>query len=198
MVPLATEVLYPTGAYLLDNGRVFVLWLGREVSPNFMHEVRALRLQTSRPTSHAGPRPDCFGILPMQVFGIDPKTNRPTDAEGSALSVEPARPGSLSQRINSVLRSLRTGRPNYQKCFAVRQGEAHHSCADCHWDQRAALSHKGNCRHYTGAARPALLCGGPVSRPVLIHGLYDYRPQAGAYKVIDQGVGLQHSSVLAA
>ena len=38
--------------------------------------------------------------------------------------MEPARPGNdLSQRINAVLGQLRKGRPNYQKCFAVRQGE---------------------------------------------------------------------------
>ena len=40
LVPLSTEVLYPQGAYLMDNGRIFVLWLGREVSPQFLQEVR--------------------------------------------------------------------------------------------------------------------------------------------------------------
>ena len=40
LVPLSSEVLYPTGAYLLDNRRVFVLWLGREASPQFMQQVR--------------------------------------------------------------------------------------------------------------------------------------------------------------
>lgn len=59
----------------------------------------------------------------MQVFGINPKTNKPTDAAGSSLSVEPARASPLSQRINAVLGSLRSGRSNYQKCFSVRQGE---------------------------------------------------------------------------
>ena len=59
-----------------------------------------------------------------QVFGIDPKTGKPTDAAGSSLSVEPARQSLLSQRINAVLASLRKGRANYQKCFSVRQGEA--------------------------------------------------------------------------
>jgi len=39
LVPLSSEVLFPSGAYLLDNGRVFVLWLGREVSSHFLHEV---------------------------------------------------------------------------------------------------------------------------------------------------------------
>ena len=61
-------------------------------------------------------------IFNLQVFGIDPKTGKPTDAAGSSLSVEPARQSSLSQRINAVLASLRKGRANYQKCFSVRQG----------------------------------------------------------------------------
>lgn len=39
LVPLSTEVLYPQGAYLMDNGRIFVLWLGREVSPQFLEDV---------------------------------------------------------------------------------------------------------------------------------------------------------------
>lgn len=61
-------------------------------------------------------------VKPWQVFGIDPKTNRPTDAAGGGMSVEPARQTALSQRINAVLKQLRASRPNYQKCFAVRQG----------------------------------------------------------------------------
>lgn len=67
-------------------------------------------------------------MVSAQVFGINPKTNKPTDAAGSSLSVEPARPTDLSQRINAVLHSLRSGRANYQKCFSVRQGSAqeHH------------------------------------------------------------------------
>lgn len=39
LVPLSTEVLYPQGAYLMDNGRIFVLWLGREVSPQILEDV---------------------------------------------------------------------------------------------------------------------------------------------------------------
>jgi len=97
--PLATAALDPAGAYLLDNGRVFVLWLGRSVRPDFM----------------AG------------LFGLDPSAPLPADA--MALSVEPERPGSpASARVCAVLRALRAGRPTHAPCFVVRQGspaEAH-------------------------------------------------------------------------
>ena len=97
--PLATAALDPAGAYLLDNGRVFVLWLGRAVRPDFM----------------AG------------VFGCDPAAPPPADA--MALSVEPERPGSpASARVCAVLGALRAGRTTHAPCFVVRQGspaEAH-------------------------------------------------------------------------
>jgi protein transport protein SEC24 len=97
--PLATAALDPAGAYLLDNGRVFVLWLGRAVRPDFM----------------AG------------VFGLDPASPPPADA--MALSVEPERAGSpASARVCAVLRALRAGRATHAPCFVVRQGspaEAH-------------------------------------------------------------------------
>ena len=37
--PLTTVALEPAGAYLLDSGRIFVLWLGRAVSADFMAQV---------------------------------------------------------------------------------------------------------------------------------------------------------------
>jgi hypothetical protein len=39
--PLASEAVSPTGAYLLDNGRVFVLYLGRALPNEFLQQARA-------------------------------------------------------------------------------------------------------------------------------------------------------------
>ncbi|KAK9811733.1 hypothetical protein WJX72_009241 [[Myrmecia] bisecta] len=38
-MPLATDALNGSGAYLLDNGRIFVLWLGRTISRDFLAQV---------------------------------------------------------------------------------------------------------------------------------------------------------------
>ena len=37
--PLTTAAVQPDGAYLMDCGRVFVMWLGRNISPEFMTQV---------------------------------------------------------------------------------------------------------------------------------------------------------------
>ncbi len=37
------EYLNPAGAYLMDNGRVFVLWLGQALQPAFIAQVRSHR-----------------------------------------------------------------------------------------------------------------------------------------------------------
>ena len=38
-VPLTTAAISDQGAYLMDCGRVFVMWLGRALSPDFMTQV---------------------------------------------------------------------------------------------------------------------------------------------------------------
>ena len=38
-VPLTVQALDPAGAYLLDSMRIFILWLGRNVSAEFMSQV---------------------------------------------------------------------------------------------------------------------------------------------------------------
>ncbi len=43
-VPLSMALLSGAGAYLLDTGRMLVLWLGHAVSPEFLSQVRSLRL----------------------------------------------------------------------------------------------------------------------------------------------------------
>ncbi len=40
-IPLTAQVMDPAGAYLLDTGRVCVLWLGRDLSPGFMAQVQS-------------------------------------------------------------------------------------------------------------------------------------------------------------
>lgn len=38
-VPLTMQAVSEQGAYLMDSGRVFVMWLGRNISPDFMAQV---------------------------------------------------------------------------------------------------------------------------------------------------------------
>ena len=104
--PLALEALDPAGAYLLDAGRVLVLWLGRAVRPDVMGAL--------------------FGPEAVASAAGNPSS---TAVDALALDPEPARPGSeLSARVCAVLASLRATRPNFPPCFVVRQGspaEAH-------------------------------------------------------------------------
>ncbi len=37
--PMTMEAVDSSGAYLLDSGRIFVLWLGANVSPAFMSQA---------------------------------------------------------------------------------------------------------------------------------------------------------------
>ncbi|KAL6763866.1 COP-II coat subunit [Haematococcus lacustris] len=92
-VALSGAYLDERGVFLLDNGRVFILWLGRML--------------------HTG-----WG---QDVFGVD--LNSAGAQDSTQLSVEPERPGStLSSRVNKLLAALRASRPLYQQCFVVRQG----------------------------------------------------------------------------
>ncbi|KAG2501036.1 hypothetical protein HYH03_000855 [Edaphochlamys debaryana] len=61
-VPLATQVLAEGGVYLVDTGRVFVMWLGRAMSPQWCLEVFG-----TDPTS-----------LPQDTSAISPEPQRDT------------------------------------------------------------------------------------------------------------------------
>ena len=47
-MPLSRDYLDPSAAYLLDNGRILVLWLGLNLSPDFMHQVRHVQYSVSQ------------------------------------------------------------------------------------------------------------------------------------------------------
>lgn len=110
--PLSMTYVDERGAYLLDTGRVFVLWCGRALDPRWS----------------------------MDVFGVDIATLSPQDL--SSLKPEPPRQGSqVSARVCNVLAALRVGRPLQPQCFVVRQGsplEAH--CAQYFVEDRGAAS----------------------------------------------------------
>ncbi|KAK9861048.1 hypothetical protein WJX84_009471 [Apatococcus fuscideae] len=92
-IPLTAVAMDPAGAYILDTGRVCVLWLGRALDPTFL----------------------------VQVFGADASTAQRPDQVAS-LSLEPVRPNQLSQRINNVVAQLRKDRPTRPALFVIRQG----------------------------------------------------------------------------
>ena len=104
--PLALEALDPAGAYLLDAGRVLVLWLGRAARPELLGALFGPEAVAASAASAAGAAVDALALDP-----------------------EPARPGSeLSARVCGVLAALRATRPGFPPCFVVRQGspaEAH-------------------------------------------------------------------------
>ena len=86
------------GAYLLDSGRVLILWLGRAVRPDFM----------------------------AAVFGVDP--SRPPPDALSLSPEPPRPGSDLSARVCAVLDALRATRPNAPPLFVVQAGtpsEAH-------------------------------------------------------------------------
>ena len=114
--PLALEALDPAGAYLLDAGRVLVLWLGRAVRPDVMGAL-------------FGPEAVSGGASAAAAGGGGGAGSTTTAVDALALDPEPARAGSeLSARVCGVLAALRATRPNFPPCFVVRQGspaEAH-------------------------------------------------------------------------
>ena len=48
--PLTTAAVQADGAYLMDCGRVFVMWLGRSISPEFMTQASSIAVQGGRQT----------------------------------------------------------------------------------------------------------------------------------------------------
>lgn len=78
-VPLSVERLHLDGAYLLDNGRIFVLWLGRSISPDFLqhvlpglHTVSSLPITLLRALARSQrgrvPEADCQDLPPFLLF----------------------------------------------------------------------------------------------------------------------------------
>ena len=55
--PLSMEQLSGAGAYLLDNGRMLVLWLGHAASTEFVSQVRRMLLDLS--SGCLAPSPAC-------------------------------------------------------------------------------------------------------------------------------------------
>jgi len=43
-IPLTTMVMRDNAAYLLDNGRILVLWLGRNIPQAFLKQVHSTRV----------------------------------------------------------------------------------------------------------------------------------------------------------
>ena len=97
--PAGLEYFDPTGVYLIDNGRVIILWIGTGASESFYSNV--------------------FGNDALAMFK---KT-------GTGLAVEPPRAGSkLSARICAVVCQLRKAKELQPDVHVVRQGtplEAH-------------------------------------------------------------------------
>lgn len=110
--PLSMAYMDERGAYLLDTGRVFVLWCGRALDRAWS----------------------------VDVFGCDIAALNPQDL--ASVKPEPPREGSrVSARVCNVLAALRAGRALQPQCFVVRQGsplEVH--CAQYFVEDRGAAS----------------------------------------------------------
>ena len=48
-IPLTALVMRDNAAYLLDNGRILVLWLGRNIPQPFLQQVRSHLIQYTFP-----------------------------------------------------------------------------------------------------------------------------------------------------
>lgn len=102
------------GAYIVDNGRTLILWVGQAAPPTFYQQAFGLQ---GPPQDATGAGPCCVRSLVCRAPCCHlPSARRlplllPNDcpcALPAGLSPEPARPGSeLSARINGVLRQLR-------------------------------------------------------------------------------------------
>lgn len=133
-VPASLAYLHVGGAYLLDNGQLLVLWIGREAAAAWLTQVRsahagALRLHPQAQRAAWRACPDVSLRVPdavLQVLGPD-AVNPGVDP--STLPLEPARDNALSLRVCSVIMALRGQHVScFAPAFAVRQGtplEAH-------------------------------------------------------------------------
>lgn len=131
------------GAYLIDNGRTLILWLGQALPPAFYQQVfglqgppqdatgahragRAGRGWLTSPghaAGHARWAPGLLSrllarlLLPVLLPSLLPSPSPASHAHPSAaaLNPEPVRQGSeLSMRINAVLRQLRGSKELWQ------------------------------------------------------------------------------------
>jgi len=69
-VPLAHNWLQEGGAYLLDNGRMFVLWLGRAVSKEWSMEVLGTDIHTVADPSQLSVEPPREGALSRRINNV--------------------------------------------------------------------------------------------------------------------------------
>jgi len=93
-VPLSLETLDGNGAYLLDNGRLFILWLGRGIPQGYIGELFA-----ADPAS-----------LPQDLAGVSVEPERPTAVSKRICAM--------------LRELRRRNQGAYQQCFVVRQGSA--------------------------------------------------------------------------
>jgi len=93
-LPLSMEQLSDQGAYLIDNGRLFILWVGRGIAPGYLGELFATDPST----------------LPPDLTGLAVEPERPTTVSKRVCA------------MLAALREGNQG--GYQQCFIVRQGSA--------------------------------------------------------------------------
>jgi protein transport protein SEC24 len=93
-VAAESSQLNADGAYLLDNGRLFLLWLGHSISRDFVAQI--------------------FGLAP-EALPHDVERLPLEPAQGSS---------DVSRRFNALLEGLRAGRATHGQVFVVRQGSA--------------------------------------------------------------------------
>ena len=91
---LTAESLQPNAAYLLDNGLEFLIRVGRQCDPAFLHAV--------------------FGVYSLQ--GVDSKQLAVLDDDATARN-------DTLQRVRAVLSYLRAVSSAYQCVFVVQEGE---------------------------------------------------------------------------
>jgi hypothetical protein len=150
-VPATLAYMHEGGAYLISNGTLLVLWLGRGADPGLVSQAslggfKDLEAGGLRPGGGRRGRGVACLAVPHADVGSEGCAARPSkrstdaaappahsqllgpeaaspNADVSALPLEPPRQGSpLSQRLCALLRELRRGRPQEQPAFAVRQG----------------------------------------------------------------------------
>ena len=93
---LTAESLQPNAAYLLDNGLEFLIRVGRQCDPNFLHAV--------------------FGVYSLQ--GVDSKQLSVREEDGTVATAN-----DTLHRVRSVLSYLRAVSSHWQCVFVVQEGE---------------------------------------------------------------------------
>lgn len=91
-VPATLAYMHDSGAYLISNGSLIILWLGRALDPDWVAQV------------------------------LGPEANSPNCDVSALPLEPPRQGSNLSSRLCALLRALRAGRPASQPAFAVRQG----------------------------------------------------------------------------